>query len=373
MEQKSRILYLRSTSMSGAGTRILVHWLNWLDTNGYGIFIAAPNRGWLKEKLSKFRNKKVLDAEFFIPEVKNYPKFLVIVLRLSIFVIKNKIDLIHCNSDVAYFTACTVARITRRPVVTHLHFHYDKRFYSWLFGSWRAPDLVILVSEAFLREEVSKIHAVVPGTPVKALHNCIDFAEYPPVCLESLWESQYVFYPAAIAERKRQLQLYEIDYKLRELGCKFNFIAAGTPKEPKYWELCKQEALNNPGNNVEFVGHVNDVGARYRESLMSLTLSEYETFGYSVLESMASGIPIVGYRVDAVVEVLGEGVHLAKIDDIDAVVDSIYRLRSNFDEWKTYSERIRKRAGDYFSPEYLCPKLIEMYDDVLQSRQGGGL
>jgi glycosyltransferase involved in cell wall biosynthesis len=74
-----------------------------------------------------------------------------------------------------------------------------------------------------------------------------------------------------------------------------------------------------------------------------------------------------------VVEVLGEGVHLAKIDDIDAVVDSIYRLRSNFDEWKTYSERIRKRAGDYFSPEYLCPKLIEMYDDVLQSRQGGGL
>jgi glycosyltransferase involved in cell wall biosynthesis len=369
MDKKSRILYLRATSMSGAGTRVLVQWLNWLDRNGFGVFVSAPNKGWLKGKLSQFPNKKVLDAEFYIPKARDYPKFSVLVLRLSFFVIKNRIDVIHCNSDVAYFTACVVARITRRPVVTHLRFHYKKEFYSWLFGGWRKPDLVILVSEAFRQEEIEKIHAVAPGTPVKALHNCIDVSEYPKNTTPGQWDSDYIFYPAAISERKRQIQLFRMDQILQKKRTELRFIVAGKATDSQYWKLCMQEADRYPGNHIEFVGHVNDVASMYRGAFLSLTLSEYETFGYSVLESMASGVPVIGYRIDAVQEVLGESTYLVDLDDIETLTEQIVTLRQDSDQCQAYSERLRQRARDYFSPDYICPKLLNMYAEVLERRR----
>lgn len=368
MKNKHRVLYLRATSMPGAGTRVLVNWLNWLDQNGYGIFISAPYNGWIKEKLSKFENKRVLDAEFYIPKKRDYPRFCFLVLRMCVFVVVNRIDLIHCNSDIAYFTACTVARITKRPVVTHLRFHYEKDFYAWLFSGWRKPDLVVLVSESFRREEIEKIHAVTSTIPVKVLHNCIDLKEYPIVPVESQWKSQSVFYPAAISERKRQGQLFEIDKKTRDQDCNLQFIAAGNPKDSEYWDHCKKESEKYPENKVKFIGHVNDVAKEYKESFISLTLSDYETFGYSVLESMASGVPVVGYRVAAVEEVLGGSRYLVEVDNIDALVDVICNLRSDFEEWHAYSQRCLTRAQEEFSPEYICPKLIEMYDEVFQTR-----
>jgi len=368
MDKKSRILYLRATSMPGAGTRVLVHWLNWLDRNGYEVFVSAPHKGWLKEKLSRFRNKKVFDAEFFIPKAKDYPRFSVLVLRLCLFVIKNRIDIIHCNSDIAYFTACAVAKITRRPIITHLRFHYKKEFYSWLFGAWRNPDLVILVSEAFRREEIKKIHAIVPDTPVKALHNCIDISEYPESVMSDQWGSDYIFYPAAISERKRQIQLFRMDQILQEKCAGLRFIVAGQAKDIEYWELCKQEADRYPSNHIEFVGHVNDVSSMYRNAFLSLTLSEYETFGYSVLESMASGVPVVGYRINAVEEVVGENTYLVELDNFEALANPIMSLRQDMDQWQTYSKRLRERAQMYFSPDYICPKLLDMYDEVLAKR-----
>ncbi len=369
MDKKNRVLYLRATSMPGAGTRVLVQWLTWLEKNGYGVFVSAPNKGWLKDKLSKLQNKKVLDADFFIPKSWEYPKFLFLVLRLCLFVLKNRIDVIHCNSDVAYFTACTVARITRRPVVTHLRMHYRKEFYAWLFGGWRKPDMVILVSEAFRREEIEKIHAVVPDVPVNALHNCIDVSEYPENVTLDQWSTGYIFYPAAIAERKRQIQLFRMDNALQNENVDLRFVVAGHAKDGQYWKRCEQESEKYPYNRIEFVGHVNDIASMYRGAFLSLTLSEYETFGYSVLESMASGVPVVGYRIEAVEEVLGESTYLVDLDDIDAISEPVMLLRQNSEEWEAYSKRLRQRAQDHFSPDHICPKLLAMYVDVLTKRK----
>ena len=355
--------------MPGAGTRVLSHWLKWLDRNDHEVFVAAPGGGWLGKSMSGLKRKKKLDAEFFIPKSKDYGRFLVLVIRLCLFVVRNRIEIIHCNSDVAYFAACATARITRRPVVTHLRFHYQETFYSWLFGSWRRPDLVILVSNAFRDEEVGKIQAVVPSLTVKALHNCIDISDYPKPDADRQLASDYVFYPAAIAKRKRQLQLYRLDQTLQNNDAQLRLVAAGQSKDQTYQQQCREEAGKYPDNQVEFVGHVDDVAAMYQGAFASLTLSEYETFGYSVLESMASGVPVVGYRIDAVEEVLGESDFLVELDDVDGLARPLMRLRQDHEAWRAYSQRIRQRAENVFSPDHICPQLMAMYDEVLARRR----
>ena len=351
--------------MPGAGTRVLVNWLKWLEKNDYGIFVSAPMQGWLKEKLSGFKNKKVINAEYFIPSKREYPRFLLLVIRLCLFVFRNRIDVIHCNSDIAYFTACLVAKITRRPIVTHLRFHYRKEFYSWLFGGWRSPDLVLLVSESFSSEESPKIKSIVPDAPIKVLHNCIDINDYPHSTGFKKSGSKNVLYPAAISERKRQAQLYELDWLLRQKGHFVTFIAAGKVNEEAYKTKCEQNALEYPENGVEFVGHISNIADQYANSFLSLTLSEYETFGYSVLESMVSGIPVVGYKIDAVSEVLGESNYLVNLDDVESLAETISYLVNNQKETEAYSDRLRQRAVTFFSPDYICPKLLKLYDELL--------
>lgn len=359
---------MRATSMPGAGTRVLTHWLRWLCHNNYEVFVAAPAGGWLGERLSRLEGIKTLDAEFCIPQKRDFVKFSILVFRLCAFVIKNKIELIHCSSDVAYFTACLVAKVTQRPIVTHLHFHYPENFYSWLFGSWRKPDLVLLVSKSFLNEDLAKIHAVVPSTPVRVLHNCIEMSEYPEPDVEPQWESDYAFYPAAITGGKRQVELYRLDQILQQKGVNLRLVAAGQAKDEDYLRLCKEEEKVHPQNKVEFVGHVSDVASMYQRAFTSLTLSEYETFGYSVLESMASGVPVVGYRIGSVEEVLGENEYLVALGNVEALSDALITLQQDQNAWKAYSRRIRKRAENYFSTNYICPKLLELYEEVFENR-----
>lgn len=314
-----RILYVSAFDHPGAGNRVLVHWLKWLDMNGYDAYVACPAKGWLKGQLSKIGVRKVLNAKFFIPEKRTVLTAAFNIFKLIIFTLRNRIDVIHCNSDQAHYMACVAARITGRPIVTHLRFHYSLDYHTWMFRGWRRPDMIILVSQAFRKEEEPKLKEVMPNAPIRVLHNCIDPKEYPSVNLDKNGPSCYIFYPAAIASRKRQSQLFQIDATLQEDGLSYKFLAAGRVNEKHYWDECKKEAKLYPNAGVCFLGHVDSVVRYYKSSFLSVTLSAYETFGYSVLESMMCGVPVVGYKTPAVQEILQDGGVLVDQNDTVAL------------------------------------------------------
>jgi glycosyltransferase involved in cell wall biosynthesis len=365
---KHKILYLSAYNTPEAGNRVLLTWIKWLVEHEYKVALAYPGGGWMSDIVQTFSDLKVTHCSFMYPTVANNTKFILSVLKLVAFVIKNKIEIIHCNSEVAYRYGMYAARFCKIPIVTHFRFHFQEEYYKWSFAGKRCPSGVFFVSKAFHAEEISKLNEVAKTSRSWTLYNCINTDLY----LNSQKDEEVsksgdpliIVYPAAIQTRKNQLHLYKIDRLLIERGVDVKFIVAGRINEVEYWEECQKKAQEYMNNNIEFIGHIDDVRLLYMKAHISISLSRYETFGFSVLESMACGVPVVSYADPAVMEVLGSSGIIVPIDDVEAVADAITLLSKDEKLRKNLSINSMKRAREIFSPDVIVPQLLRCYNEV---------
>jgi glycosyltransferase involved in cell wall biosynthesis len=349
--------------MPGAGTRVMIKWIEWFVKKGHHVSVACPANGWLTETLSK--SVPVIHANFDSPDIKNLARFSFNIIKLCVHVLTNRIDIIHCNSDACYYVACTVAKITRKPIIAQFHFHYELKFYQWLFKSWRSPDMVILVSNSFFEEDFPKINSVIPEVPVRVLYNCIDSNDYGSIDNCLVWKNKNVIYPAAIAPLKQNHQLYWVDKLIRLNGADLSFSIIGKVNNFNYENIMKSEEESNFGNRISRIGHVDNIAEYYHKAFLSVSLSTYETFGYSVLESMAMGIPVIAYNVPAIKEVLGDGGVICEQGDYLAMAKEILHISKNYELWCEMSEKARSRAEEKFSVEVICSELHEFYKEII--------
>ena len=68
--------------------------------------------------------------------------------------------------------------------------------------------------------------------------------------------------------------------------------------------VAKREQVVFPG----FLPH-DRLPEYYRPTTVYVTPTQYETFGYTILEAMACGCPVISCRVGAVPELIEDGVH----------------------------------------------------------------
>ena len=102
-------------------------------------------------------------------------------------------------------------------------------------------------------------------------------------------------------------------------------------------------------NVVEFTGPVDnaELAAWYRRASVFLCLSEHEGFCVPVVEAMAAGLPVVGFRAAAVPETIaGAGIVLG--DKRPATVaEAVGRLLDDPGLWSTLATAGQQRAGDF--------------------------
>lgn len=105
----------------------------------------------------------------------------------------------------------------------------------------------------------------------------------------------------------------------------------------------------------------------YRGCDAVLVPSRYEGFGYSALEAMACGKPVLGFRCGAVDEVVkdGESGLLSDIDDLDALESNCRKLASD----RLLAERMgvegRKRAVSAFSEQAGVDAYVALYRSLV--------
>ncbi|MCF6192175.1 MAG: glycosyltransferase family 4 protein [Candidatus Hydrothermae bacterium] len=101
------------------------------------------------------------------------------------------------------------------------------------------------------------------------------------------------------------------------------------------------------GEGLEWVGYVppDRLPALYREAFAFVYLSRYDSFGFPVLEALASGLPVVTSGVGGIPEIQGEvGYTLQTPQDPDRAVRWVLRLWENPDAWRRERKRSRRRA-----------------------------
>lgn len=150
-------------------------------------------------------------------------------------------------------------------------------------------------------------------------------------------EEFIMFYAAELNHNKHQDFIINVVKELKEKIPNIKLLLAGDGcLKEKYWEQSRRLGLSE---NVEFLGRRNDVPNLLRISDVYISSSRREGLPVSVLEAMATGLPVIvtdirGHR-DLICN--GKNGYIIKIDDLKAFTGAVEKLY--------YSKELRGKMG----------------------------
>jgi N-acetyl-alpha-D-glucosaminyl L-malate synthase BshA len=110
-----------------------------------------------------------------------------------------------------------------------------------------------------------------------------------------------------------------------------------------------------------FTGSCAHMGEVLRCGHLFALLSEYESFGLSVLEAMACGVPILASDAGGLKEVVEHGKtgFLCKVGDIAAAAENALGVLSDRSKWEAMSRAAAERAHGIFGLD----RVVKQYED----------
>lgn len=123
--------------------------------------------------------------------------------------------------------------------------------------------------------------------------------------------------------------------------------------------------LADPPPGVRYLGSLSDedLAVLYRHAGAFVSPSDYEGFGLTFLEAMASGCPVVGTRVTSVPEVVGDTGMLLPSADVDAVAEAMRALALDASFRADLRARALERAAR-FTWQETARRTHEVYREV---------
>jgi len=195
---------------------------------------------------------------------------------------------------------------------------YKRRVYPWALGR---AERVVAVSE-FARDEAAR-HFGTPQERVSVVRSgpgLVDPGGEPPP--DGLPERPFLLYVGDLTAKKDVATLVRA---YGRAGIEDRLVLVGRPRDP-YPEL--DAALAAAGDRVTILEGAPDatLDALYGAATALLLPSRYEGFGFTPLEAMARGCPVLASDIPAVREISGDGALLAPVGDEAAWADGIRRI-----------------------------------------------
>ncbi len=139
-------------------------------------------------------------------------------------------------------------------------------------------------------------------------------------------------------------------------------IAGRSYQAEGYWHRHIEPEIN--GVTVRYVGEADlEKKIELLQGAKGLLFpTQYdETFGLVMIEAMACGTPVIGWRSGAVPEVVSHGVSGFVVETVDEMVQAIRSIG------KLRREDARLRAERYFSQEKMCEGYRRVYERIIRA------
>lgn len=251
-------------------------------------------------------------------------------------------DLIHFHCDWVPFL---LARRLDVPSVHTLHGRLDVPELKALFQEFREVP-VVSISDAqrvpvpWLNWQATVYH----GLPSQSY----TFREQP---------GNYLLFLGRISPEKGVDTAIEI---ARRAGMPLKIAAKIDPRDRRYYDEVVKPLLKN--RSVEYIG---EVGAREKDGLLGgarallFPIDWPEPFGLVMIEALACGTPVIGYRRGSVSEIIEHGKTGFIVDGIADAVAALARLEtlSRADCRRAYERR--------FTPAHMSDNYLTVYQDLI--------
>jgi sugar transferase (PEP-CTERM/EpsH1 system associated) len=337
----------------GGQERLLVELARHNDPERFALtFVSLTGRGKLADALEAHGGRVIaLDEP---PGLR--PRM---IWRLRQLMRRERFDVVHTHDDKPLIYAAPAARLARVPLRIHTHHHGLLRQFTWrqrLLVRWAAQlvDPFVCVSHDSARYCAAE---GIAARRLRVIWNGIDLERFafhgpqPP--------GPAVVVARLTAEKDVQNLVHAVR-QVAEVLPQFRLEIAGDG--PCRENLVRLAAELRIGERVRFLGEVRDVPALLARARLFVLPSQSEGISLTILEAMASGLPVVATNVGGNPEVVEPGTGmLVPPCDPAALAHAIVRVASNPEEALLMGRAARRRVETYFDVRQMVGQYAGLY------------
>ncbi len=314
--------------------------------------------------------------------VPSYPLFqyapydLALATRMADVAVHEGLDLIHVHYAIPHAISAHLAREmveTRRlAVVTTLHgtditiVGQDRSYLPVTRFGIERSDAVTAVSE-HLRAVTVEVFS--PRREIEVIPNFIDPKRWKPVPSDARRGfardgKRLVLHVSNFRPVKRVLDVVEIFDRLRQRIPATLLMIGDGPDRPAAEALCREKGI---APEVSFLGNMPALEELMPSADLYVLPSNSESFGLSALEAQACGVPVLGYAVGGLPEVIEHGRtgFLREVGDVDGLAADAVALLTDSRRLAEMRAASRERAVGLFDADTMVGCYLALYERVL--------
>ncbi len=295
---------------------------------------------------------------------------------VSVLAAKETFDVIHAHDWMSVFAAVYARRVSRKPLVFHVHsLEYDRsgesidrRIYDVERFGMEEADHIIAVS-SYTKERITGRYGIDPGK-ITVVHNAISRKEAaeryhavkPP-------GEKTVLFLGRVTFQKGPEYFLEAAERLIKAIPGIRFVMAGSGDLlPRLMERAASLGIRG---RFRFTGFLRgeEVERMYAASDLYVMPSVSEPFGISPLEALVYDVPVIISKQSGVGEILR---HALKVDfwDVEDLADKIHAVLAYRGLSAELLERCRQEMIEV-TWENAATRIMDVYRKVLKTAVGG--
>ncbi|MFH1856214.1 MAG: glycosyltransferase family 4 protein [Candidatus Omnitrophota bacterium] len=303
------------------------------------------------------------------------PKILLTVFKLCSFVKKEKIDIIHAQTRVAQVSAFLVSKLTKTPFVSTCHGFFKRNAGRKLFPAW--GEGVVAISEAVrvhlindFKVKKEKARLIYNGVEVEKFSETETLRGAARDFRKKIGADEGIFVVGVIARLnsvKGHRFLIAAAKELLELNKNMLFVVVGDGPEKEHLSgMAKELEIEK---KVIFLNSIFDTAPVLKAFNVFVMPSIQEGLGLSILEAMASGLPVVASDVGGIYSLIKDGVNgfLVPPQNPSAISEAVWNIFKKPELAKEMGAYGRRIAEEKFSIESTACKTLDFYAEVLEN------
>jgi glycosyltransferase involved in cell wall biosynthesis len=235
---------------------------------------------------------------------------------------------------------------------------------------YRSADHVVAISDA-TRNELVRLLGV-PQNRISRVYNGVDMAtwtsqdpgdDHERIERYALPARRFLLYVGDVDWRKNPESMIRGLARAVDAGQDVLLAFAGDLEAHKITILRQLAAQAGVQGRVRLLGYVpdDDLRALYRSALAHLFMSRFEGFGYTVIEAMASGCPVITTNAGSLAEVAADAALRVDPDDVESIGRAIHDISSDHVLRDTLVSR-----GLAWAPRFSCERQAQAMIDVFR-------
>ena len=377
-----RILYLHAGAEMYGADKVLLELIKGLDCQEFEAHVILPNDGVLVEALRQVGAQvsvldyPILRRKYFNPKgileyLKSYRRY---SQKIAQYVRGNGIDLVH-NNTTAVLEGVYLKRKVKLPLIWHVHEIIVKPkaisdFINFLMG--RYADKIVTVSQA-VASHVNQ-SPFIKEDQVQVIYNGVDNAVYHPMQASTVRErfaipeeSLVIGMVGRVNAWKGQGDFLEAVTPILEQNPNSIAFLAGSAFSGEEWRVEELEstiAKSSVASQIKRVDYYEHTTELYNMfDIFVLPSTNPDPLPTVVLEAMACGKPVVGYRHGGVCEMVDEGTNglLATPNQPAELSKAIQELADNTEKREQFGKASVQRQKELFSLQSYIRNFSELY------------